>query len=101
MTLEANVDNGNWGSWYFGTRNGGQDATVTVSGSAASTISGSGNIALGANTQFNVADATGDAATDLTVSAILATGASFGSYGRLHQARRRHDGTHRSQYLYG
>jgi len=80
-TLEANVDNGNWGSWYFGTRNSGQDATVTVSGSAASTISGSGNIALGANTQFNVADATGDAATDLTVSAILATGSSAGHTG--------------------
>ena len=79
--LEANVDNVNWGSWYFGTRNGGQDATVSVSGSAASTISGTGNIALGANTQFNVADATGDAATDLTVSAILATGAASGHTG--------------------
>ena len=70
-TLEANVTDASWGSWYLGTRNGGQEATVTVGGAAASTISGTGNVKLGTNTNFNVADATGDSNTDLTVSAIL------------------------------
>ena len=48
--------------------------TVTVGGTAASAISGSGIFAgyhLSANTIFNVADATGDAATDLNVSGTL------------------------------
>ncbi|MEA3210849.1 MAG: fibronectin-binding autotransporter adhesin [Chthoniobacter sp.] len=48
--------------------------TVTVGGTAASTISGSGAFAgyhLSANTTFNVADATGDANSDLNVSGLL------------------------------
>ena len=51
--------------------------TVTVGGSLASTISATGSGAstygyhLGANTEFNVADATGSSAADLTVSAAL------------------------------
>ncbi|GAT32485.1 PEP-CTERM protein-sorting domain-containing protein [Terrimicrobium sacchariphilum] len=51
--------------------------TVTVGGSAASTISSTGSGAstygyhLAANTVFNVADATGSSAADLTISAAL------------------------------
>lgn len=51
--------------------------TVTVGGSSASTISSTSSGALtygyhlGANTEFNVADATGSSAADLTVSAAL------------------------------
>lgn len=48
--------------------------SVTVNGSAASSISGSGSstgVHLGTNTSFNVADATGSAAADLTVSVPL------------------------------
>ena len=52
---------------------------ITVGGSAASTISGSGansqmlvgNITAGSQTTFNVADATGNSAADLVVSATL------------------------------
>jgi fibronectin-binding autotransporter adhesin len=57
-----------FGSWGFG-------STVTVGGSAASTISASGTnsfINLNATTTFSVADATGDANTDLLVAAVLA-----------------------------
>ena len=71
-TLTANVSSADWGNFYFGKVNGGQDASITVSGTTASTINGTGNIALGSNTQFDVVNATGDAGADLTVSAILA-----------------------------
>jgi autotransporter-associated beta strand protein len=71
-TLTANVSSADWGNFYFGKVNSGQDATITVSGTTASTIDGTGNIALGSNTQFDVANVTGDAGADLTVSAIFA-----------------------------
>ena len=47
-------------------------ATVTVSGTGASTMNGSGGIHLQGVQNFAVADVTGDAGTDLTVSMILA-----------------------------
>ncbi|QOV89378.1 beta strand repeat-containing protein [Humisphaera borealis] len=66
--------NANFPSWAL-------RGTVTVGGSVASTISGSGtfsDINLGANTvtgtTFDVADATASSSTDLTVSAVLKNG---------------------------
>ena len=68
---EANVTNEDWGNFYLGALSDGSDATVTVGGTAASQIKGSGNIKLGTNTQFNVADVTGDSNADLTASVRL------------------------------
>ncbi len=57
-------------------------ATVTVSGTGASTMNGTGGIHLQGVQNFNVADVTGNANTDLTVSMILAgPGTSGGAAG--------------------
>jgi autotransporter-associated beta strand protein len=63
---QSATDTGNFEGFQF-------RGSVTVGGSTASTISTGNSKAnhLGANTTFNVANATGDAATDLTVSAPL------------------------------
>ncbi len=63
---QAATDAGNFEGYQF-------RGTVGVAGTAASTISTTNGKAnhLGANTVFNVANATGDANTDLTVSTIL------------------------------
>jgi fibronectin-binding autotransporter adhesin len=61
-----------------------REGAITVGGSSPSTISGSGTNSgfhLANATTFNVADVTGDAATDLTVSTVLLNGtASTGPY---------------------
>ena len=53
-------------------------ATVTVSGSGASTMNGTGGIHLQGVQNFAVADVTGDAGADLTVSMVLASQGSAG-----------------------
>ncbi len=75
-TVTVNASSSSYGGIYLGPVNGGQQATVTVGGTTASQINGSGNVALDTNTAFDVADVTGDANADLTVSAILILGTS-------------------------
>lgn len=75
-TLTVNNTNTAFGGIYLGTLTGGAQATVSVGGSAASLISGSGLIALDTDTQFDVANVTGNASVDLTVSAGLIRGTS-------------------------
>ena len=57
--------------------------TVTVGGSSASLMNGTGGIHLGSNVRFNVADATGDSAADLLVSLRLDNGGLIGTTGSL------------------
>jgi autotransporter-associated beta strand protein len=57
--------------------------TVTVGGSSASLMNGTGGIHLGSNVRFNVADATGDSAADLLVSMRLDNGGLIGTTGSL------------------
>ena len=61
-------------------------ATVNVTGTGASTMNGSGGIRLQGVQNFNVADVTSSAATDLTVSMILGTtGNSGGAIGGINK----------------
>ncbi len=61
-------------------------ATVTVSGSGASTMNGSGGIHLQGVQNFSVADTTGDAGADLNVSMVLANpGISGGAAGGINK----------------
>jgi autotransporter-associated beta strand protein len=71
-TLTATFNEANYGSYFIGQANS-VDPTVTVAGSTASTINATnnGNIRMWSNVNFNVSDVTGNANTDLLVSAAL------------------------------
>lgn len=69
-SLTANAANGAYGGFYIGQLAAGASPTVTVSGSGASQIDGSGDFAIVA-TIFDVTDSTGNTDADLTVSAAL------------------------------
>jgi fibronectin-binding autotransporter adhesin len=61
-------------------------ATVSVTGTGAATMNGTGGIHLQGQQNFNVADTTGSAATDLLVSMILSSpGSSGGSAGGINK----------------
>ncbi|MFQ3243085.1 MAG: autotransporter-associated beta strand protein, partial [Lentimonas sp.] len=76
--LTANGSDGTYGGCYIGQLAGGASPTVTVTGSGASQIDGTGNMTL-VSTIFEVEDVTGNNAADLTVSLSLQnmTGISF------------------------
>ena len=76
--MTANGADGTYGGCYIGQLAGGASPTVTVTGSGASQINGTGNMTL-VSTIFDVEDVTGNNATDLTVSLSLQnmTGISF------------------------
>lgn len=60
-------------------------ATVTVSGSSASTMNGTGGLHLSGVQNFNIENATGDSAADLVVSLQLSDGGTTGGLGGINK----------------